>query len=72
MLLASLMYATDKIANTVGHFEHFLSKKPADRGVVLRLPNIEVPEEARGCYDLVTEAYLKYGVEQGLIKIDKE
>ena len=26
MLLASLMYATDKIANTVGHFEHFLSK----------------------------------------------
>ncbi|OGL33000.1 hypothetical protein A3F64_03090 [Candidatus Saccharibacteria bacterium RIFCSPHIGHO2_12_FULL_42_8] len=38
----------------------------------LRLPNIEVPEEARGCYDLVTEAYLKYGVEQGLIKIDKE
>lgn len=29
-LLASLMYATDKIANTVGHFEHYLKSKPKD------------------------------------------
>ena len=41
ILLTSLMYATDKIANTVGHFEHFLSKKPEDRGVVLKLPHVE-------------------------------
>lgn len=40
ILLASLMYATDKIANTVGHFEHFLSKEPKDKGVILRLPKI--------------------------------
>lgn len=40
ILLTSLMYATDKIANTVGHFEHFLSKKPEDRGVLLKLPDI--------------------------------
>ncbi len=40
ILLTSLMYATDKIANTVGHFEHFLSKKPEDKGVTLRLPTI--------------------------------
>lgn len=40
ILLASLMYATDKIANTVGHFEHFLSKPPADKGIVLRLPKL--------------------------------
>lgn len=40
ILLTSLMYATDKIANTVGHFEHFLSKKPEDRGVILKLPSI--------------------------------
>lgn len=40
ILLTSLMYATDKIANTVGHFEHFLSKKPEDKGVTLRLPAI--------------------------------
>lgn len=41
ILLASLMYATDKIANTVGHFEHFLSNRPKDKGVFLKLPKIE-------------------------------
>jgi adenine-specific DNA-methyltransferase len=39
-LLTSLLYATDKIANTVGHFEHYLSKEPIERGVVLRKPYI--------------------------------
>jgi len=41
ILITSLMYATDKIANTVGHFEHFLSAKPEDKGVLLRIPKIE-------------------------------
>ncbi len=41
VLLTALMYATDKIANTVGHFEHFLSKAPEEKGVHLRLPEIE-------------------------------
>lgn len=41
ILLTSLMYATDKIANTVGHFEHYLSKKPVDKGVILRFPKID-------------------------------
>lgn len=40
ILLASLMYTTDKIANTVGHFEHFLSKTPVDKGVILKMPKI--------------------------------
>lgn len=40
ILLAALMYTADKIANTVGHFEHFLAKPPIDKGVVLRLPKI--------------------------------
>jgi adenine-specific DNA-methyltransferase len=30
ILLASLIYAADKIANTVGHFEYFLKNKPND------------------------------------------
>lgn len=30
ILLASLLYATDKIANTVGHFEYFLKSNPVD------------------------------------------
>ena len=34
-ILTSLIYATDKIANTVGHFESFLSRAPQDRGVEL-------------------------------------
>ena len=42
ILIASLMYAADKIANTVGHFEHFLSKRPVSKGVLLNFPiNIE-------------------------------
>lgn len=40
VLITCLMYAADKIANTVGHFEHFLSKKPTSQGVVLKFPNI--------------------------------
>lgn len=39
-LVTSLMYATDKIANTVGHFEHYLSKKPIDNDVIMRKPFI--------------------------------
>lgn len=30
ILLTSLIYYTDKIANTVGHFEYFLKKRPID------------------------------------------
>ncbi len=37
-LLASLLYAADKAANTVGHFEHFLSSVPRDNIVELRSP----------------------------------
>lgn len=40
ILLAALMYAADKIANTVGHFEHYLSKTPIEEGVNVRLPKI--------------------------------
>ncbi len=36
-LVSCLIYACDKIANTVGHFESFLGKKPEDKGVVLEL-----------------------------------
>ena len=40
-ILTSLLYETDKIANTVGHFESFLKRKPVEKGVQLRLPNIK-------------------------------
>lgn len=41
ILLTALMYAADKIANTVGHFEHFLSTPPKEKGVTLRLPALQ-------------------------------
>lgn len=40
ILLSSLIYETDKIANTCGHFESFLNKEPAEKGVRLRVPEI--------------------------------
>ena len=36
ILLTSLLYTADKIANTVGHFEHYLSKVPQDSNFVLQ------------------------------------
>ena len=41
IILTSLMYETDKIANTCGHFESFLNKEPKERGVLLRIPDIK-------------------------------
>ena len=41
ILLASLLYTADKIANTVGHFEAFLGKSPVTRGVELQSLNIK-------------------------------
>lgn len=40
ILLSSLLYTADKIANTVGHFEAFLSSKPKQKGVYLKNLNI--------------------------------
>ena len=40
-LIASLLYYTDKIANTVGHFESFLSKVPKTKGIKLSMLEID-------------------------------
>jgi adenine-specific DNA-methyltransferase len=40
IVLTSLIYATDKIANTVGHFEHYLSKRPNIENFTMRIPQI--------------------------------
>ena len=39
-LITSLLYATDKIANTVGHFESFLNKEPSNKNI--HLENLEI------------------------------
>ena len=46
-ILTSLMYATDKIANTVGHFEHYLSKKPTDKSLILKVPFITTDRKTK-------------------------
>ena len=50
ILLTSLMYETDKIANTCGHFESFLNKEPKERGVQLRIPDINKLKQENEIY----------------------
>lgn len=45
-LITSLVYATDKIANTVGHFEHYLKIKPVKDDLVLLLPTNLIKRES--------------------------
>lgn len=40
ILLTSLLYEADRIANTCGHFESFLNTKPVDKGVQLKMLDI--------------------------------
>ena len=47
ILLTSLLYSVDKIANTVGHFEHYLKKKPADRNFKLGILDNLTPRDAQ-------------------------
>lgn len=41
ILIASLMYSVDKIANTVGHFEHFLKSEPKDSNFNISTLNLQ-------------------------------
>jgi adenine-specific DNA-methyltransferase len=47
VLLASLLYYADKIANTVGHFEHYLSSQPKDMAVCLKPLNLDIINDAQ-------------------------
>lgn len=52
IILTSLMYAADKIANTVGHFEHYLSRKPTIKDVILKIPEIQKNKNNATLYNL--------------------
>lgn len=41
ILLTSLLYETDRIANTCGHFESFLNIQPIDKGVQMKMLDIK-------------------------------
>lgn len=49
-LLTSLLYETDKIANTCGHFESFLNKEPIEKKVNLRMPEIKETKNRNEIY----------------------
>lgn len=40
ILITSLLYAVDKIANTVGHYDAFRKNVPFDKTLILLMPNI--------------------------------
>lgn len=40
ILLTSLIYAMDKVANTVGHFDAYRKKMDTNNNLILRVPNI--------------------------------
>ena len=42
VLLTSLVYAADKVANTVGHYDAYMHKSTKNHKIALKLPNIEV------------------------------
>lgn len=46
ILLTSLLYKTDKIANTVGHFEYFLKQAPKDTNFKLEMLDLSIPIDA--------------------------
>ena len=50
ILLTSLMYETDKIANTCGHFESFLNITPKEKGIQLRIPEIKELKKKNDIY----------------------
>ncbi len=50
IILASLLYTADKIANTVGHFEAFLGRQPIIKGVELQMLNLQKYKYAPDIY----------------------
>ena len=50
ILLTSLLYETDRIANTCGHFESYLNKITKEKGVKLRVPEIKDLKQKNDIY----------------------
>ena len=44
-LLTSLFYATDKVANTVGHYDAFRRGSQVNSPLVLKIPNLKTEEK---------------------------
>lgn len=51
-LLTSLLYATDKVANTVGHFEHYLTHGHENRKFKMEMLDIDMIDSTIYCEDI--------------------
>lgn len=69
ILLSSLLYTTDKIANGVGHFEAFLAKAPIQKGVTLQALNIIKYKETPLIYQEDANALIK-SIQSDLLYLD--
>ncbi len=59
ILITALIYAADKIANTVGHFEHFLSSPPVFKDFQMQLPTISTDHTEAKIYMMDANALVK-------------
>lgn len=59
IILSSLLYTADKTANTVGHFEAFLSSCPIDKGIILENLNIKKYKYAPDIYQCDTNTLIQ-------------
>ena len=58
-ILTSLMYETDKIANTCGHFESYLNKVPKEKGVIFQVPDIKLKNQKTEIYCMDSNELVK-------------
>ena len=58
-ILSSLMYETDKIANTCGHFESYLNKTPEEKGIFLQVPDIKMHNQDTQIYCMDSNELVK-------------
>ena len=65
ILITSLIYAADKAANTVGHFEHFLKLEPKENRLkleMIELPTTHIDAELYNCDANVLATQIKADV----------
>lgn len=68
ILLTSLLYATDRVANTVGHFEYFLKRLPNNEKLILQELAIQPVSETK-IYNLDANA-LASQIDADVVYID--
>lgn len=69
ILLTSLIYAMDKIANTVGHFDAYRKKMDTNNNLVLRVPDITQSHQSNLIFNMDANELVRE-IEADLVYID--